>query len=75
MRRSADLFPEIRKIRNKPRVLMHFTNVSINDCVGSPILADMKCSRCGHNDGYWEFDTVTEVKRGIPCPVCNNIQQ
>lgn len=28
--------------------------------------------RCGWNSG-WIFDpmTVSEVKRGIPCPICN----
>lgn len=29
-----------------------------------------KCSRCGHDAG-WQFDlTSTEIRRGIPCPVC-----
>lgn len=31
-----------------------------------------KCARCGH-DGGWLFDmTDSEVRRGVPCPVCNS---
>jgi DNA-directed RNA polymerase subunit RPC12/RpoP len=29
------------------------------------------CARCGRDDG-WSFDmTVSEVRRGLPCPDCN----
>ncbi|MDQ0510918.1 hypothetical protein [Ancylobacter amanitiformis] len=30
-----------------------------------------RCRRCGHDDG-WSFDmTVSEIRRGLPCPTCN----
>ncbi|WP_419737721.1 hypothetical protein [Ruegeria sp.] len=30
------------------------------------------CGRCGHEAG-WLFDmTDSEVRRGVPCPVCND---
>ena len=33
-----------------------------------------KC-RCGHDAG-WVFDlTPTEIRRGLPCPVCNIEEQ
>jgi hypothetical protein len=29
------------------------------------------CQRCGY-DGGWMFDMLdSEVRRGVPCPVCN----
>lgn len=29
------------------------------------------CRRCGHDAG-WLFDmTETEIRRGVPCPVCD----
>lgn len=32
-----------------------------------------KCSRCGHDAG-WLFDlTATEIRRGLPCPVCEKV--
>lgn len=32
------------------------------------------CQRCGHDDG-WSFDmTPTEIRRGLPCPVCNGTE-
>lgn len=31
-----------------------------------------KCTSCGHDTG-WLFNlTVTDVRRGLPCPVCNS---
>jgi len=33
--------------------------------------AHFQCRRCGHDAG-WLFDmTVTEIRRGEPCPKCN----
>jgi len=33
--------------------------------------ARFRCWRCGHDDG-WSFNmTVSEIKRGLPCPICN----
>ena len=29
------------------------------------------CKRCGHNESGYYTGTVTEHKRGIPCPKCN----
>lgn len=32
-----------------------------------------ECGRCGHNTGWIDDKwTVTENKRGHPCPKCNN---
>ena len=35
-------------------------------------LIQFRCHRCGHDTGWIEdTKTVTENKRGIPCPKCN----
>lgn len=32
---------------------------------------DFVCRRCGHEAG-WLFDmSPSEIRRGVPCPVCN----
>ncbi len=33
----------------------------------------MVCVHCGHDDGfnYYHGKTLTELKRGLPCPKCN----
>lgn len=37
----------------------------VGDCV------QLECRRCGHNTGWIPMRTVTEEKRGRPCPQCN----
>ena len=71
MSKSAELFPELRKQRQKRKVLMHYIDVGINDCVGDPQVAIMKFTKCGKESGWIPFRTVTQVKRGIPCDTCN----
>ncbi len=72
---TPDLFPDTKLPRAKPRVLMHVSDAS--DChtgrqedLGKPMCV-MKCTRCGQESEWLVFDTVTEAKRGIPCPTCN----
>ena len=38
--------------------------------LGKP-LCRMRCARCGEETDWLVFDTVSEAKRGIPCPTCN----
>lgn len=30
-----------------------------------------QCNRCGHDDGWTQARTLSEDKRGRPCPRCN----
>jgi DNA-directed RNA polymerase subunit RPC12/RpoP len=34
-------------------------------------VAKFRCARCGYSSGWVSVRTVTEGKRGIPCPRCN----
>jgi len=38
---------------------------------GSEQLVHYRCWRCGHDAGWWTYDTVSAAKRGAPCPDCN----
>ncbi|HSV28619.1 MAG TPA: hypothetical protein VLL76_03645 [Candidatus Omnitrophota bacterium] len=59
----ADLFPDAP--RRPRRVLMHVMDA------GSGMI-EFACRRCGHNTGWIRDDrTVTENRRGRPCPKCN----
>lgn len=31
---------------------------------------ELQCPKCHHRTGWIEFRTVTEAKRGLPCPKC-----
>ncbi len=58
-------FPNAIKRRKH---LMH-----VYDAGHNPKIVAMRCGNCGHTTG-WEFHpdkTITELKRGIPCPKCN----
>jgi hypothetical protein len=68
---ALDLFPETKPPRAKPRVLMH-----VSDAGGTGPPDDnwcrMQCVRCNAETDWINFETVTEAKRGIPCPACNS---
>lgn len=59
-----DLFGFI-KPRKPRRVMMHVADAGA-------YMIRFECDKCGHNTG-WIVDTktVTENRRGMPCPNCN----
>jgi hypothetical protein len=68
----TDLFPETKPPRAKPRVMMKADDHSFCDeTPDTPELGHMVCRKCGHEAGWMHFATRTEVKRGAPCPTCN----
>ena len=70
-----DLFP--RPPRKRPRILMHVSNL-----VGE-YTVELKCSKCGTAERFTcrpkehafvdEDLTVTQARRGVPCPKCNAV--
>lgn len=65
MRAQLALFPKLKKPRQKPRKLMHVVDA------GSEMI-QLECIHCRHNTGWIKAtETVTQYKRGIPCPKCN----
>lgn len=72
MGRTADMFAELKPPRAKPQKLMHVCDAA--GCCeedGSGAMVRMECPRCHHETEWLAFRTVTEAKRGIPCPRCN----
>jgi len=67
-----DLFGQ--KPRRPPRQLMHVSDAgdSCSDDSDDAVIAKFACKRCGHETDWIELGTVTEARRGIPCPCCNN---
>ena len=59
---TNDLFGD--KPRRRPRVLMHVYDAGYE-------AIKFKCSKCGFSDWYHNDMSVSEAKRGIPCPECN----
>ncbi len=77
--RQPDLFgPRARQPR-KPRIVrMHAADVGQapgmmpgwTTTTGGYFV----CGRCGHEAG-WLFNlTMTEIRRGVPCPHCNQLE-
>lgn len=48
--------------------LMHVSDAGCGE--GKPVVR-MRCAKCGYGSDWYKFDTVTEAKRGLPCPRCN----
>lgn len=69
----TDLFPDAPRHRQKPRVLGHVIDAG-NGCGGTEPgrnhWAQLRC-RNGHTWQIFNGHTVTELKRGLPCPECN----
>lgn len=72
--RQLDLFG--KPARRPPRVMMHATDAGQAPGMmpgwRRPTGGYFVCGRCGHDAG-WLFDmTFNEVRRGVPCPICND---
>ena len=66
---SGDMFGYV-KPRAGPRVMMHA--VDVGEVPGGKPGAHFACQRCEYDDGWSETGpSVTEVRRGKPCPRCN----
>jgi phage FluMu protein Com len=70
--KQAELFP--KPARRSRGQLMHVSDASYGGCGGAepcmPVMVTMRCAKCGHVSDWIRFDTVTEAKRGLPCPRC-----
>lgn len=65
MPNQPSLFSKAEAPRRARRHLMHVADAG-DRCIR------FHCPRCEHDSGWLEWDNrVTEAKRGIPCPKCN----
>lgn len=65
--RQSDFFD--RPKRRNPRVMMHVSDAGESDVGGKGV--QLTCGKCGHITGWLEARTVSEERRGRPCPICN----
>lgn len=72
MSRTPDMFAELKPPRKTPQKLMHVCD-SGGCCEedGSGAMVRMQCKRCSYESEWLYLGSVTEAKRGKPCPVCN----
>lgn len=69
---TIDMFADLKPPRATPRRLMHVCDAGDGCCENeTPISVRYACARCGHETEWVNATTVTEAKRGIPCPHCN----
>jgi len=63
--------PKVRAVRVWR---MHAIDLGHNPCVGPSYMALYKCNFCGTRSEWKTASTYTEIRRGIPCPKCNNLK-
>lgn len=63
---------ENERARQPRRVLMHVIDAG-GGCGDEPGTHEvvMQCGKCGYETGWITVRTVTEGRRGRPCPKCN----
>ena len=69
MRNQLNMFgPSERRLSRR---LMHMVDAG-NNGPGPDLNAQFKCRRCGYLS-EWMPTTLTDVRRGIPCPACSAV--
>ncbi|WP_316172127.1 MULTISPECIES: hypothetical protein [unclassified Bradyrhizobium] len=66
--RQSELFE--KPPRTTRGVLMHVIDAGAN-LTGPGLICQLQCRKCEHKSEWFVFATVTEAKRGLPCPRCN----
>ena len=67
-KRENDLFPGTKPPRAAPRVMAHVFDAG---CSCETNLARFECKRCGWQSEWQSVASISDGKRGIPCPTCN----
>ena len=65
------LFDKGPRRRSKPLKRMHVLDAGPGE--DGWHMVRMACSRCDLETCWFQVSTITEAKRGIPCPKCNNL--
>lgn len=63
---------EFKTAPTKRRKLMHVMDAGPAEDAGNMVV--MQCNRCDLKTDWFYMRTVTEAKRGIPCPKCNGVE-
>lgn len=66
------LFPKNELPRTRKRqVLMHVVDAGCCGMERGKQSIAFECGKCGFRPGWTTVDSVSEARRGIPCPKCN----
>lgn len=69
MGRQSELLEKLpRKTRGQ---LMHVCDAGETN----GLIVQMRCGKCGYESDWMHMSTVTEAKRGLPCPKCTEVKQ
>lgn len=72
MARTPDMFQELKPKRKAPQKLMHVCDAGGWSHEEGGAMVRLLCKLCKHETEWLYLDTVTEAKRGKPCPNCNS---
>lgn len=75
MSRTDDMFSGHKPPRQPHRKLMHVCDAGDTGCGTDDerdVIVKFACVRCGYESDWMRCSTVTEAKRGMPCPRCNS---
>ena len=64
MKKTTELFPETKPPRQPRRQFMHYIDAGYRSAV-------FQCNKCGHKSEWVQGLSISEIKRGQPCPVCS----
>ena len=64
--RTSELFPETKQPRPPRRQFMHYIDVGHHS-------AAFQCGKCGHKSEWIHGLSISEIKRGFPCPMCSPV--
>lgn len=64
---TLEMFDMPARQRAKRRALMH----AIDAGYAHGPMGHFVCDRCGHDADWLICDNETELRRGVPCPICN----
>lgn len=72
MKSLFDIPDEPKPPLAKRRVMMHVIDAGSGECVSEgEHIAVFECSRFGNKTGWITVKNISDGKRGIPCPNCN----
>lgn len=69
--KQLELIPRKPEERRKRILRAHVTDAGEGQG-DHPYGAEFKCNRCEWESGWFCFDNITEIRRGLACPNCNN---
>lgn len=78
MTNQPRLFDDDKRKRKPPRTMMHVCDAGDSGCGaldGDSHIVRMSCSKCGHETDWITVRNVTEGRKGLPCPVCNQMKK